>query len=157
MTSPTDRTAVGMADGIRTREFSAVELVEAQLDRIARCNPRLNAIVTLDAERALDRARAAEAALARARSWGPLHGVPFTLKDCFETAGVRTTAGHPPLTQHVPQVDSTVAARLKAAGAILLGKTNVPPLAMSAQTNNEIFGRSNNPWDLGRTPGGSWD
>lgn len=150
-----ERSAAGMAAAVRSREISAVELTHGLLERIARHNPALNAIVTLDGERALDRARAADAATARGESWGELHGVPFTLKDCFETAGVRTTAGHPPLAEHVPKADSTVAARLKAAGAILLGKTNVPPLAMSAQTSNTIFGRSNNPWDVARTPGGS--
>jgi amidase len=128
----------------------------ARSDR-ERCNPALNAIVTLDAEGALARARAADAALASGQPCGLLHGVPFTLKDCFETRGLRTTAGHPPLAGHVPQSDSTVAARLKAAVAILLGKANVPPLAMSLQTNNEIFGRSNNPWNLERTTGAAPD
>jgi amidase len=130
-------------------------VVEAHLARIRACNPLLNAIVTLDEQGARERARAADEALERGELWGPLHGVPFTLKDCLETAGMRTTAGHPPLSDHVPMRDSTVAARLKAAGGILLGKTNVPPLAMSLQTNNAIFGRTNNPWDLSRTVGGS--
>jgi len=155
MVTSTDATAAELARAIRSRECSAYELVQGLLDRIERRNPALNAIVTLDGEGALERARAADAALARGQPCGPLHGVPFTLKDCFETQGLRTTAGHPPLAGHVPQADSTVAARLKAAGAILLGKTNVPPLAMSLQTNNEIFGRSNNPWNLERTTGGS--
>ncbi|HXD39025.1 MAG TPA: amidase [Ramlibacter sp.] len=155
MTTAISDTAAQLAHAIRSRECSALELVQALLARIERRNPGLNAVVTLDAEGALERASAADAALARGRPCGPLHGVPFTLKDCFETAGLRTTAGYPPLAAHVPQTDSTVAARLKAAGAILLGKTNVPPLAMSLQTNNEIFGRSNNPWDLERTTGGS--
>ena len=150
-----DLTASRMAAALRARELSAVELLQTLLARIARVNPALNAIVTLDIERAMQRAREADEALAGGRSWGPLHGVPFTLKDCFETAGVRTTAGHPPLAAYVPDVDSTVAVRLKAAGAILLGKSNVPPLAMSAQTSNEIFGRTSNPWDVSRTSGGS--
>jgi len=140
---------------ILRRELSAVEVVEAHLARIRARNSALNAIVTLDEEGARRRARAADEALERGKSWGPLHGVPFVLKDCFETAGVRTTAGHPPLRDYVPSQDSTVAARLKGAGAILLGKTNLPPLAMSLQTNNAIFGRTNNPWDLSRTVGGS--
>ena len=155
MATAIDATATELARAIRSRECSALELVQVLLDRIERRNPALNAIVTLDGEGALERARAADAAMARGQPCGPLHGVPFTLKDCFETQGLRTTAGHPPLAGHVPQTDSTVAARLKAAGAILLGKTNVPPLAMSLQTNNEIFGRSNNPWNLERTTGGS--
>jgi len=152
---PLETTADALARAIRARECSALEVVQQHLAHIARRNPALNAIVTLDAERALERARAIDAALAQGRDCGPLAGVPFTLKDCFATAGMRTTAGHPPLAQFVPDADSTVAARLKAAGAILVGKTNVPPLAMSAQTANEIFGRSNNPWDLARTTGGS--
>jgi amidase len=150
-----DGSATELARALASRELSSVELLHSLLGRIERLNPALNAIVTMDAERALRRASEADDALARGHSWGPLHGVPFTLKDCFATAGLRTTAGHPPLADHVPQADSTVARRLQAAGAILLGKTNVPPLAMSAQTNNPIFGRSNNPWNLQRTTGGS--
>ena len=149
------RPAHELARAIRQREVSAGEVVRAHLARIHSHNPALNAIVTLDESGALKRAQAADEALARGENWGPLHGVPFTLKDCLETAGMRTTAGHPPLADHVPARDSTAAARLKAAGAILLGKTNVPPLAMSLQTNNTIFGRTNNPWDLKRTVGGS--
>jgi len=144
-----------LAGAIRRRELSASDVLEAHLARIRSHNPALNAIVTLDEQGARGCARAADEALARGESWGPLHGVPFTLKDVLETAGMRTTAGHPPLTDYVPSRDSTVAARLKAAGAVLLGKTNVPPLAMSLQTNNAIFGRTNNPWDLTRTVGGS--
>jgi amidase len=140
---------------VQAREISVRELVEAQLARIAAHNPRLNAIVTLDAEGALARARAADAALARGQSWGPLHGVPFTLKDCHSTAGMRTTVGAPQFKDYVPVEDGTVAARLKAAGGILLGKTNVPPMLTRAQTDNPIFGRTNNPWNLERTVGGS--
>lgn len=144
-----------LADAIRYGRLSAREVVQACLDRIEALNPRLNAIVTLDADEALRQATRADEVQANGESLGPLHGVPFTLKDCLETAGMRTTAGHNPLAEFVPKEDSTVAARLKSAGAILLGKTNVPPLAMSLQTNNEIFGRTNNPWNLARTVGGS--
>src|SRR3989304_5864087 len=105
-----------LAGAIGRRERSASEVLEAHLARIRSHNPALNAIVTLDEEGARRRARAADEALARGESWGPLHGVPFTLKDVLETAGMRTTAGHPPLADHVPARDSTVAARLKAAG-----------------------------------------
>jgi amidase len=147
--------AAEQARRIHAREISARELVEAQLARIAARNPRINAIVTLDAEGALARAREADAALARRQSWGPLHGVPFTLKDCHSTAGMRTTVGAPQFKDYVPAEDGTVAARLKAAGGILLGKTNVPPMLMRAQTDNPIFGRTNNPWNLERTAGGS--
>jgi amidase len=144
-----------LADDIRTRRVSAIEVLEAHLAQIERLNPALNAVVTLDAKQAIKRAREADDALARGQVWGPLHGVPFTLKDAHATAGMRTTTGFPPL-DHVPQEDSTVAARLKAAGGILLGKTNVAMmLGDPAQSNNPIFGRTNNPWDLERTPGGS--
>jgi amidase len=147
--------AAELARRIQARALSARELVVAQLERIAASNPDLNAIVTLDAEGALARAREADAALARGQSWGPLHGVPFTLKDAHSTAGMRTTVGHPMFQDYVPAEDGTVAARLKAAGGILLGKTNVPPMLMRAQTDNPIFGRTNNPWNLERTAGGS--
>src|SRR6185437_7024744 len=109
----------------------------------------------LDALGARQRAWEADEALARRESWGPLHGVPFTLKDGHSTAGMRTTAGFPPLADYIPTVAGTAAARLKAAGAILLGKTNVPVLLSQPQSDNPIFGCTNNPWDLSRTPGGS--
>jgi amidase len=144
-----------LASGIRKGDISAVEALEAHLAQIDRHNAALNAVVTLDAERALERARQADQAMASGEVWGPLHGVPFTLKDAHATAGVRTTVGFPPL-DHVPGEDGTVAARLKAAGGILVGKTNVAAmLGDPAQTNNPIFGRTNNPWNVERTPGGS--
>ena len=148
-------TATALAQAIRARKLSAREALDAQLARIAAHNPQLNAIVTLDAEGARARAQALDDAQARGQPLAPLHGVPFTLKDAFATAGLRTTVGHPPLAEYVPDHDATVAARLRAAGGVLLGKTNVPPLLFSAQTDNPIFGRTNNPWDLGRTVGGS--
>ena len=119
-------TALEMADAVRRRRVSTIELMDAQLRQIARFNHTLNAIVTLDEERARRRAREADAALARGETWGPLHGVPFTVKDAIETAGVRTTCGFPPLADHVPAADATVVARLRAAGGILVGKTNTP-------------------------------
>ncbi|MDQ5850286.1 MAG: amidase family protein, partial [Pseudomonadota bacterium] len=135
--------------------MSASELVELHLARIARHNPALNAICTLDEAGARRRAAEADRALARGELWGALHGVPMTIKDALETAGLRTTAGHPPLKDHVPTRDAPAVARLRRAGAILLGKTNVPPLSADYRADNPIFGRSNNPWDLARTPGGS--
>jgi amidase len=147
--------ACNLAAAISQKRVSAVEVLEAHLARIAEHNPILNAIITLDAEGARQRAQEADAALTRGDLWGPLHGVPFTLKDGHSTAGMRTTAGFPPLADYIPKVDSTVAGRLKAAGAILLGKTNVPPLLSQPQSDNPIFGRTNNPWKLDRTPGGS--
>src|SRR4051794_34282140 len=113
-----------IATAIRARTVSALEVLDAHLAHVDMHNPALNAIVTLDAEGARARAREADAALARGEVWGPLHGVPFTLKDAFATAGLRTTTGFPPLANFVPDTDSTVAARLKAAGGILMGKTN---------------------------------
>jgi amidase len=147
--------ASALARLIHSRQLSATELVQIYLERIERLNPPLNAVVTLDADRATDRARAADEATARGKSWGALHGVPYTLKDTQSTQGIRTTAGYPPLSDHVPEADATIAARLKAAGGILLGKTNTSLLAYDQQTTNPIFGRTNNPWDLSRTPSGS--
>jgi amidase len=144
-----------LAAAIRARKLSAREALDAQLGRIDRHNPALNAVVIRDFERARERARQADEALARGQSWGPLHGVPFTLKDAHATAGVRTTTGFPPLAEHVPAEDGTVATRLKAAGGIRVGKTNAATLLADYQTSNPIFGRSNNPWNVARTPGGS--
>ncbi|HLO04963.1 MAG TPA: amidase family protein, partial [Symbiobacteriaceae bacterium] len=144
-----------LAAGIRLKEFSALELLTALLDQIDRVNPRLNAIVTLDREGALAHAKAADEALARGELWGALHGLPVTLKDAFTTAGMRTTCGHPPLADFIPETDSAPARRLKAVGAILIGKTNVPELCDDWQSDNPVFGRTLNPWDPSRTPGGS--
>lgn len=144
-----------LAVAIRAREISALEVVDAYLDRIAERNPTLNAIITMDADAARERARAGDAALARGETWGPLHGVPFTLKDAHSTAGMRTTAGCEALEENIPSHDGTVAARLKAAGGVLIGKTNVPSMLDDWQSCNPIFGRTSNPWDVTRTPGGS--
>ena len=149
---PTRSTVTLLARAIRERRISAYEVVEAHLARIARDNPRVNAIVTLDPERALASARAADRALASGEPVGPLHGVPFTLKDMHSTAGVRTTLGLRALADNVPSEDGIVTERLRRAGAILLGKTN---MAMSIQTVSELFGRTSNPYDLERTSGGS--
>lgn len=111
-----------LAGAIRAGQISAAEVLEAHLAQIAAHNPTLNAVVTLDIEQARKQAREADQALARGEIWGPLHGVPFTLKDAHATAGMRTTTGFPPLADYVPQEDSPVAARLKAAGAILWAK-----------------------------------
>ncbi len=145
-----------LAAAIQARRVSATEVLDAQLAQIEKHNPTLNAVITLDVEQARSRARAADEALAHGELWGPLHGVPFTLKDAHATAGMRTTTGYPPLADYVPQHDGTVAARLKAAGGILVGKTNVHILLGDpAQTINPIFGRTNNPWNTEHTPGGS--
>ncbi len=149
------RTACELLNLIRKREISSRDLLEHYLARIERFNPRLNAVVTIDAERARKRADAADQALARGESWGPLHGLPITVKDTFETAGLRTTAGARGLSEHVPGTDAVPVARLQAAGAVLMGKTNTPVFASDAQSYNNVFGTTNNPWDLARSPGGS--
>lgn len=147
-------TARELAGRIRAREVSAVELLEAALARIAELNPSLNAIVSLDADRALRAAERADVAMARGEDVGPLHGVPMTLKDGHEVAGLRTTLGAAPFDRMADR-DGSVATRLRAAGAVLIGHTNVPPFLSDYQTSNEIFGRTVNPWDPDRTPGGS--
>jgi amidase len=145
---------VELADAIHVKLVSSREVTELYLRRIE-ADRTTNAVVTLDADRALERAREADEALARGEVWGPLHGVPFTVKDSFETAGLRTTAGAPELAEHVPLRDAEPVARLRAAGMVLLGKTNLPTWAMDIQTHNPLFGPANNPWDPARTTGGS--
>jgi amidase len=143
------------ANAIKTKQVSSVELTKLMLDRIGKLNPKINAIVTITADDAMQRAREADAALAKGQIWGPLHGVPCTIKDTFETAGVLTTAGAPFLKNYVPKQDAVAVARMRAAGMVMLGKTNVPLMASDWQSYNDLFPTSNNPWDLGRTPGGS--
>jgi amidase len=144
-----------LAQMIRDRTVSAVEVLDAHLAQIVKHNAQLNAICTLDEERARERARLADEALARGENWGILHGVPITIKDCFETAGLLTTAGYQSLTDYIPQEDATVVARLRAAGAIILGKTNPAKLGGDYQSTNDLFARVNNPWNLNYTAGGS--
>jgi amidase len=144
-----------LADAIRTGAFSAEAAVTAHLQRIATVNPALNAVVRLNAELALVQARAADDELARGVIRGPLHGVPMTVKDSLDTAGVLSTGGTTGRATYVPRRDATVVARLRAAGAILLGKTNTPELTLSFETDNLLHGRTNNPYDLRRTSGGS--
>ena len=139
---------------IRARRASSVEVVEACLRRIETVNPRINAVVRF-ADGSLDAARAADAALRTGAAVGPLHGVPFTLKDSIDTAGLVTTAGTIGWRDRVPERDATVVARLRGAGAILLGKTNTPEFTWSDETANAVYGRTSNPYDLERTSGGS--
>jgi amidase len=147
--------AVELLAAMRRREVSSRELLELYLDRIDREGRPINAVVTLDVDRAREQADGADRATAAGDRWGPLHGLPMTVKDCLETAGVRTTAGAPEFADHVPAQDAVAVARLRAAGAIVFGKTNVPAYAADCQTYNPIFGTTNNPWDLGRAVGGS--
>ena len=147
--------AKSMAQAIQDKELSAVELVDAHLARIEEVNPAINAVVQLAADRARAEATEADDALARGESKGALHGVPFTLKDSIDTEGIITTGGTMGRKEFVPDADATVAARLRAAGGILLGKTNTPELTYAGETDNLIYGRTNNPFDLSRAPGGS--
>lgn len=144
-----------MIHGIRTKEISSVELVTACIRRIESVNPKLNAVVNFLPDQALEQARKADAALARGRSLGILHGIPMTLKDSLDTAGVVTTAGTMGRKDYIPESDATVVSRLKNAGAVLLGKTNTPELTLQLETDNLVFGRTNNPYDLSVIPGGS--
>jgi amidase len=147
--------AMELAAALRSKRLSSRELLEMYLRRIEQHNPAINAVVTLDVERAQGAADAADAATMRGEASGPLHGLPMTIKDCLATAGLRTTAGSKTLADYVPQEDATAVARLRAAGAIVLGKTNLPEFAGDAQSYNDLFGTTNNPWDVTRTPGGS--
>ena len=142
-----------IARAIREKQVSAVEVVDAHLTRIDEVNPKLNALVQFATDRARREATEAAARLSRGESMGPLHGVPITLKDSIDTQGVITTGGTKGRANHVPDRDATVAARLRAAGAILLGKTNTPELTLAGETDNLIYGRTNNPYDLTKTSG----
>ena len=144
-----------LAEAIRQKRVSSLEVVDACLRRIEQVNPRLNAVVQLTAEAARAGARQADADLARGTIRGPLHGVPFTVKDSFDTAGVISTAGTQGWAKRIPTDDATIVARIRAAGAILLGKTNTPEFTWSDETDNRVYGRTSNPYDLTRTPGGS--
>jgi amidase len=150
----TTKSATELVALMRTRKVSPVEVVEAHLRRIDDVNPSLNAIVTI-ADDALDRAREAEAALMNSPDVGALRGLPITIKDTIDTKGLRTTYGSRLRAEHLPDRDATVVARLKAAGAIILGKTNTPEMAVPYETDNPVFGRTNNPRDLNCTSGGS--
>jgi amidase len=143
-----------LADAIRRRELSSRELLDHYLARVDRLNPPLNAVVTLDPDGARRAANNADAALARGEVSGPLHGVPMTIKDTYQTAGMRTTCGVAAW-DHVPERDAEAVWRLRKAGAVIFAKTNAPRFAADWQTFNPIFGTTNNPWDITRTTGGS--
>jgi amidase len=147
--------ATEQAKAIREKQISSEELVRACIRRIEEVNPKLNAVVQLPAATALAQAREADRALAQGKIKGPLHGVPFTLKDAIETEGVICTAGTLGRAAYVPQEDASVVKRLRAAGGILLGKTNSPELGWAWESDNLIYGRTNNPYDLSLSPGGS--
>jgi aspartyl-tRNA(Asn)/glutamyl-tRNA(Gln) amidotransferase subunit A len=147
--------ATALAELIATKQVSSREVVQAHLDRIAEVNPKINAIVTLLADYALRAADAADTAVANGAELGPLHGVPVTVKDSIDTAGVLTQGGSKVLAGRVPDTDGTSVARFKAAGGILLAKTNLPEFSAWTESDNLVTGRTNNPWNLDRTPGGS--
>ena len=148
-------TAAELAQAIRDRQLSSRELLGALLARAERVNPALNAIVAWDVERAMVRAKAADDAIAHGEHAGPLHGLPMTVKDTWETAGLVTTSGAAEFAGNVPAADALGVSRLRQAGAIIFGKTNTPAYAGDWQTYNDLYGRTSNPWDLSRTAGGS--
>jgi amidase len=149
------RTATELAAALRRREISAREVVTSHLEQIERVNPSVNAIVTLVADRALQQAAEADERAASGVELGPLHGLPVAHKDLHDTAGIRTTYGSPVFAERVPDRDHLVVERLKRAGAITIGKTNVPELGMGSHTVNPVFGATRNPYDLSRSAGGS--
>src|SRR5579885_917727 len=139
------------ARALRAGEVSASELLELHLARMARYHPALNAIVTPNTGHARQQAAEADDAQARGEPLGPLHGLPLTIKDTIDVAGLPTTAGVTTRAQTIPEQNSPVAQRVLEAGAVLLGKTNIPPYASDWQANNPVFGRTNNPWDVSRS------
>ena len=147
--------ATEMASLVRKREISVSELLDVHLDQIQRVNPKVNAIVTLTLEKAMEDAKKADEAIAKGRPLGPLHGLPVAHKDLVETKGVRTTYGSLIFKDHVPDIDALIVERLKGAGAISVGKTNTPEFGAGSQTFNAVFGPTRNPYDLTKTCGGS--
>jgi Asp-tRNA(Asn)/Glu-tRNA(Gln) amidotransferase A subunit family amidase len=155
MSELTFRSAISMAEQIRQKKLSPVELVEAHLARIEKLNPKLTAFVQLDADGARRQARAAEEAVTRGDKLGPLHGVPISIKSSIEVTGMKCEAGSKLRAGFVAAKDAPLVSRLRNAGAIILGTTNTPELLMAWETDNLLYGRTNNPWDLSRTAGGS--
>jgi amidase len=149
------RSATELAADLRSGALGSREVLEVLLDRVDRLDGPVNSVVTVDADRARREAAAADDALARGVEPGPLHGLPMTVKDSWQTAGMRTTSGAPELADFVPDVDAWPVARLRAAGAVIFGKTNLPLYAGDLQSYNEVFGTTTNPFDASRTAGGS--
>src|SRR5580698_9466545 len=147
--------ATELSDEIRDRHIGCVELLDFYLARAERHNPALNAIVVWQVDQARERARAADAALARGERWGPLHGIPMTVKESFNVAGLPTTFGNPLWKDNIATGNAFMIDRLLQAGAIIFGKTNVPYMLADAQSYNDIYGTTNNPWDPTCSPGGS--
>jgi amidase len=149
------QSATKLAKALKNGEISSVQLLDVYLKRIGRYNPKINAVVAMDVKAARIRAAAADAALAQGKSWGPLHGLPMTVKDVFEAKGMPATSGNSKLKNHLPKQNALAVQRLEDAGAIIFGKTNTPLFASDLQTYNKVYGVTNNPWDLSKTPGGS--
>ncbi|HWP14407.1 MAG TPA: amidase family protein, partial [Xanthobacteraceae bacterium] len=149
------KSATDLASLIRRKKVSALELLDHFLDRIEKHNPKLNAVIWMDREGARKRAKAADAALKKGKRLGPLHGVPMTIKESFQVAGSPTTWGLPAMKDNVTQTTAVVAQRMIDAGVTLFGKSNVPVMLADWQSYNSVYGTTNNPWDVSRTPGGS--
>ena len=155
MSQLTRLSAAEMADRIRNKSISPVELIQAHLARISELNPKLNAFVELDEERAVLQAQSAESAVMQGKSLGPLHGVPISIKSSIDVAGLHCEAGTRLRAGNIAAQNAPLVSRLRASGAIVLGVTNTPELLMAWETDNLLYGRTNNPWDLTRTAGGS--
>ena len=149
------QSAKELAAGIASRRIGCLELLDYFLARVDRFNPKLNILIAEDREGARLRAKAADVALAEGKSWGPLHGLPMTVKESFDVNGLPTTWGVPALKNSIARSNAVVVDRLLAAGAVIFGKTNVPLLLGDLQSYNEVYGQTGNPWDASRTPGGS--
>ena len=149
------QSAKALASALRRAKIGSRELLDLYLERIAKYNPKLNAIIAMDVEAARKRARQADAALKKGQVWGPLHGLPMTIKESFDVAGMPTTWGLPELKEHRAERNALAVQRYIDAGAIVFGKTNVPTMLADWQTFNDIYGTTNNPWDVSRVPGGS--
>jgi amidase len=155
MTEQAFRSATALCTAIRMRQVGCRELLEHYLERVERHNPALNAIIVTDLHGARRRADEADAALARGESWGPLHGLPMTVKESFDVVAMPTTWGLTELKDNAATANALAVDRLLAAGAVIFGKTNVPVLLADSQSYNPVYGTTNNPWDTSRTPGGS--
>ena len=149
------QSATELLQAIQEKKVSSSELLEMYIERYEKFNPKLNCIVATDFENARIRAKEADQALEKGENWGPLHGLPMTIKDSMEVMGMPCTWGEPTLKDYMPKKNADVVQPLIDAGAIIFGKTNIPLFAMDTQSFNEVYGQTNNPWDLSRTPGGS--
>src|SRR4030095_7165937 len=149
------RSAKALAADIRKKKIGCLELLDLYLQRVEKHNPEINAIIAMDVEGARKRARAADRALGRQQVWGPLHGVPMTIKESYDVVGMPTTWGVRDFKGNLPPRNALAVDRLLGAGVVLFGKTNVPIYLADYQSYNAIYGTTNNPWDLSRSPGGS--